>query len=270
MNLNRKIIEKNCEEFFALYDFTRDNIRRMCERKIIHTRSVAGNCDLLAKELGLEPYDCDLAWTAGELHDFARFGQAVVTKTFRDSERYNHAHLGASLLFTHGMIEDIIPDYDRMSVTDKKVLEKAVYHHSDYELPDTLDERERLFCEIVQDADRIDIFRNIVESGWDDMYGCSKEELLSSKISPDIATALLHSVMADYNKRKTPADCFLAHMALCFGLQSDAARKTAAGQGFIYKLLDITFKDPYDQNVFAGIRSNIEAFLKNDTKTRGL
>ena len=67
MNLNRKIIEKNCEEFFALYDFTRDNIRRMCERKIIHTRSVAGNCDLLAKELGLEPYDCDRMQRAKQL-----------------------------------------------------------------------------------------------------------------------------------------------------------------------------------------------------------
>ena len=104
---NKNEIKRNCDEFFSLYDVTNARVHDMCKAKQIHTDAVAANCIHIAEYLGLSEYDCDLAWIIGELHDFARFGQAVVTKTFRDSDRYHHAKFGARLLFKHGMIEDI-------------------------------------------------------------------------------------------------------------------------------------------------------------------
>ena len=70
-------IRKNCEEFFELYDITRDEIYEMCVLKKIHTRAVATNCTRISTAMGLDEYDCDMAWVIGELHDFARFAPEV-------------------------------------------------------------------------------------------------------------------------------------------------------------------------------------------------
>ena len=104
-------IKKQCVDFFSLYNDTKIGVREMCIRKRIHTHAVADNCYRISSYLRLDEYDRDMAWVIGELHDFARFGQAVVTGSFRDTAEYDHAKMAVSLLFKHKMIEDIIPDY---------------------------------------------------------------------------------------------------------------------------------------------------------------
>ena len=254
-------IQENCETFYGLYNVTRGEVLEMCELKRIHTRNVAENCLRIAANMGLDDYDRDLAWVIGELHDFARFGQAVVTNSLDDSERYNHAHLGARLLFTHGLINDIIPDFERISPEDQRVMETAVYHHSDFRLPEDLSEREMLFCRIIREADQLDIFRTIAESSWEINYGCSREELLDGDISADIEAAFYRHTLADYSKRVTPADYHMAHIALCFGLASASARQRAAEQGFLKKMMDIRFFRPEVQRKYEQMKAEVERFL---------
>ena len=241
---NKKQIKKNCEDFFALYNMTTGDIGAMCKRKITHSREVAKNSLYLAKELKLNEYDATLAWIIGYLHDFARFGQAIVTRTFKDSDRYNHAHMGAKLLFRRGMIEDIILNYDEVANEDKIVMRKAIYHHSDLVLPDNLTEREILFCDIIREADKIDIFRAITKAGYKEMYGADKAEIAKTDISPEIEMAFYNHTTADYKKRKTLADFLLAHQALFFGLDLPAARQKVLKDGYFNKMFDIKFSNP--------------------------
>jgi len=258
---DKAAIEKTCEEFFSLYNVTRGRTREMCITKIIHTRAVAENCAYIAEYSGLNEHDCDLAWTIGELHDFARFGQAIVAKTFRDDDRYNHAKFGAQLLFQHGMIEDIIDNWREIPDADKIVIENAVRYHSNYKLPDDLTERERLFCEIIQEADRVDIFRAIVTSGWQTIYGHSKEEILASDISDEILATFPRHEMADYSKRVLPADYHMAHIALGFGIKSSVARKRAMEQGYLRQMMDIEFSQPTVQEKFLRAKNCVEEFF---------
>ena len=255
-------IKQRCNEFFSLYDVTNARTYDMCKAKQIHTNAVAANCIHIAEYLGLSEYDCDLAWTIGELHDFARFGQVVVTKTLRDSDRYNHAKFGARLLFKHGIIEDIMLNYREVDDEDKVVMEKAIYHHSDFKLPDDLTERERLFCDIVREADQIDIFRTIATSGWQTIYGHSRDEILSADISDAILAAFPRHELADYSKRTTFADYHLAHIALCFGLKSAAARRRAIEQGWLQQLMDIKFSNPTVQAKYLRAKRCVEEFLQ--------
>ncbi len=255
-------IKRNVDDFFSLYDVTKARIRDMCTAKKIHTNAVAANCVFIAEHLGLNEYDRDLAWTVGELHDFARFGQAVVTQTFRDNDRYNHAKFGARLLFKHGMIEDIMSDFDKVSDADKLVMERAVYHHSDFKLPDDLTERERLFCDIIREADQIDIFRTIATSTWEMIYGHGRDEVLSTDISDAILSAFPRHELADYSKRVTLADCHLAHIALCFGLKTAAARRRAIEQGYLQQLMNIEFSNPQVQQKYLAAKRCVEEFLQ--------
>ena len=254
-------IRSNSEEFYALYNITRGEVRQMCELKIIHTRAVAENCFRIAKSMGLSEYDRDMAWVIGELHDFARFGQAIVTNSLDDSDCFNHAHLGTRLLFTHRLIEDIIPHFDQICEEDRRIMESAIYHHSDFHLPENLSNRELMFCKIIREADQLDIFRTIVESGWEINYGCSREILLQGYISEPIEAAFYRHTLADYSKRVTPADFHMAHIALCFGLDSYSARRRAVEQGFLDKMMDIRFFRSDVQQKYMRMKAEVGAFL---------
>lgn len=267
LTFDREAIERNCEEFFGIYENFKGRDYDMCMAKLEHTRIVASNCEVIAKSFGLDDYEVDLAWIIGELHDFARFGQIVVTHTFKDSDDYNHAHVGAWLLFEYNMAEDIIPNFDEIPEEDKEVIKKAIYHHSDFHLPDDLTERERFFCNVIRDADQLDIFRTIVVSGWETIYGRSKEEILASDFSDAIVQAFYKHELADYSKRVTPADFHLAHIALCFGLRSEAALKRVVEQGYLAQMMDIEFVNPQVQKKFEDITKQVEGHLPRPLKS---
>ncbi len=258
---DRKEIERRCEEYFSVYDLTQERTRKMCEAKTEHSRIVASNCENIARGLNFDRYDTDLAWIIGELHDFGRFGQIVVTKTFRDTDKWNHAHLGASLLFKHELVDDLISNWDEVDEEDRVVMEKAVYHHSDFRLPEDLTPRERTFCTLIQEADQTDIFRTIVKSGWETIYGHTKEEILDSDFSDAIVQAFFCHELADYSKRTTYAGYHLAHIALCFGLKSKAARHRVAEQGYLEQMMDIEFTHPAVEEKFQQITAEVRNYL---------
>lgn len=261
VEFDKEEIRRRVEEYFSIYNISRERTREICDAKIEHSRIVASNCESIAKNQGLDRYDTDLAWIIGELHDFGRFGQIVVTRTFKDSDRWNHAHLGAKLLFTYGLVDDLIPNWDEVCEEDRIVLEKAVYHHSDFRLPDDLTERELAFCRLIQEADQIDIFRTIVQSGWETIYGHTKDEILASDFSDDIVQAFYRHELADYSKRVTFADFHLAHIALCFGLHAKAARIKVIEQGYLAEMMDIEFTQPAVEKKFEQIKAEVNAFL---------
>lgn len=214
---DRREIEHRCEEYFSIFDeITQKRMYDMCRAKIEHSRIVASNCELTANDLGLSRYDTDLAWLIGELHDFGRFGQVIMTLTFRYSDAWNHAHFGTHLLFDAGLVDNLAPEWEDICAEDRTVVRKAVHHHSDFRLPDGLTTRERVFCSLIREADQMDIFRTIVGSGWKTIYGHTKEEILSSGFSDAIVRAFFRHELADYSKRATFADYHLAHIALCF------------------------------------------------------
>ncbi len=265
---DKNIIRENCEDFFSLYNITDGQVRDMCTNKIIHTRYVAQNCTALAQYMGLDEYDTALAWIIGELHDFARFGQIVNTKTFTDSDRFNHAKLGARILFVHGMIKDIIPNYSEVCEQDRTVMYKAVYYHSDFALPDDLTDRERLFCNIIRDADKLDIFRNSTVGGWEVTCGWTEEEIFSSDISPKVEEAFYQHRTANNADCVLPADSHLRHIAMCFGLVYEAARKRAIEQGYLHRLMEHDFERPDVQKRYIKMRKQVEKFLRSKILTQ--
>ena len=258
---NKKKIEEECENFFNLYDVTKGRTREMCLAKQIHTHAVAENCFLFAKGEGMNEYDCDMAWVIGELHDFARFGQVIATQSYFSRTEFDHAKLGARILFAHGMITDIIKNYDEVPEEDRLVMEKAVYHHSDFKLPDDLTEREYLFCDLIRQADRTDIFRLNAESGFQTVYGHSEEEIMATDISDAVYDCFINQEMVEFSKVKTLADQHLVGVALVFGLEFPSARKRTIEQGYLKQLLDVTFSASENQEKYLKMKKSVEDFL---------
>lgn len=130
-------------------------------------------------------------------HDVGRFEQLRVTGSFRDNElkKYyphleDHGDLGALLMRQHGILNDLTPNsqlYDEQimnvirlhSKINQDLLDESIYSYisafKNYDLESLLlssksskelEMLTRINTAIVQDVDRLDIFRKIVRGIW--------------------------------------------------------------------------------------------------------
>lgn len=133
----------------------------------------------IAQSLALPPEDVDLAWLSGILHDVGRFEQLRRYNTFIDAQSVSHAALSVAVLFDDGRIRDYLDDAGADAL-----LRTAVEWHSAFRLPEALDDRTRLFCQILRDADKIDILRVNVETPMEEIYNVSTAALRRSPVTP--------------------------------------------------------------------------------------
>ena len=174
--------------------------------KIHHTYRVAALCEQIGRSIALEGTALDLAWLCGMLHDVGRFEQLRRFGTFDDSKSIDHARAGVQVLFEQGHIRDYLDDD-----SEDAMLRTAVEWHSAYRLPDGLDERTVMYCNILRDADKIDILRVNVETPLEDIYNVTTAELLASPVTPAVQQAFYehHAVLRSIKQH--PADHAVGH-----------------------------------------------------------
>ena len=125
----------------------------MIKLRFYHSYRVMDLCRQIAENLKLSDEDTQLAMTIGLLHDYARFEQWKNYETFSDIKSIDHGDLGVKLLFEDKEIEKFGIKEEYYSV-----IYDAIKYHNKYSYPDDLDERNKLFCKIIKDADKLDIF----------------------------------------------------------------------------------------------------------------
>jgi len=131
-------------------------VNQNIELKEIHTLNVAKHAVNIAKSLNLTEKEVNTAEIIGLFHDIGRFEQFKKYKTFRDAFSENHATLGIKILEENKVLEDL----DDIS---QRIIIKAISLHNTKELLDNLNEEDSLFCKLIRDADKLDIFRIIIE-----------------------------------------------------------------------------------------------------------
>ena len=218
----------------------------------------------------------DLAWVCGMMHDIGRFEQVTRYGTFSDADSVDHAGLGADLLFREGLIGDYFPEAGAETddsvgagtengvtawlTSDRRaLLELAVRSHSLYRLPEGLTQEETMYCNILRDADKVDIFRVNTETPLEDIYNVSTAELKASGLSEEVKRCFLekHTVLRAY--KKLPADFVVGHICLAFELIYPKSRELAKEQGYINKLLAFESDDPDTRRFFEYMRAHIWA-----------
>ena len=249
MDNKKKCFYKVFEEYAEKYDLNDPKIYL----KYIHTGKVANNSERIAKSLGFSEKDVFLAWKSGMLHDIGRFEQLRRYGTFMDAESIDHAEFGADLLFCEGMIEQFEVDAEEYSL-----IECAIRNHSCYRLPENLTEREKIFCDLIRDADKVDIFRANYETGMDKIYNVTMEELKTSPITPEVFEAFMegHSVLRSLKKHCI--DHLAGHLALSFELNYEESRKLVKEQGYLKKLADFASENPETQKLLQVMRERLQ------------
>ena len=167
-SVDRERVRRAFADYTDRYDSQNPRIRL----KIDHTYRVAALCDAIAKDLELGVEDTDTIWCIGMLHDIGRFEQVRRYDTFSDADSLPHADLGVEILFSEGAIRDYLPDPGRDGL-----IQTAIACHSLYRLPQALSEKERPFCRIIRDADKIDILKVNTLTPMEEIYGTTREKL---------------------------------------------------------------------------------------------
>ena len=90
--------------------------------------------------------------------------------------------------------------------------------HSAYRLPEGLSGEEQACCDILRDADKIDIFRVNCDTPLEDIYNVTTEALRASPVSDAVRSCFLNRTAVQRSVRRTPADYVVAHLCLVFEL----------------------------------------------------
>jgi hypothetical protein len=281
-SLDRKKVEKVFSDYANNYDLSDVKIHL----KAVHTYHVAENADRIAESIGLERPDRDLAWLLGMLHDIGRFEQLRQYHTFTDGISVNHAMLSADILFgkDHFKADDkkdresnrpigCLPDdasskqapLIRSFIDDPSkdpLIEKAIRLHNVFRLPVDLTEREQTYCDILRDADKIDIFRVNVETPRTEIYDLTEEEFLTSDLSDEV----FQSVMDHQNVLRRPGltaiDKIVSHFALVYGLVYRESIVLTKEQGYLDQMLQTTSENLKTEEKLSKIRDEIRKYME--------
>ena len=222
---------------FAAYVSAYDPDNERIALKVTHTYRVAALAERIANGIGLGAADVDLAWLVGLLHDIGRFEQVRRFDTFRDADSVSHAALGVSVLFDEGRIRDFLDEDPQVD----GLVRQAVALHSGYRLPEGLDGRTRMFCDILRDADKVDIIRTVSASTPQTILGCDERGLARSRVSAAARRAFAERRCMLRAERTGPADILVGFACFAFELAYPESRRAMREQGYLAGLLEHPF-----------------------------
>ncbi len=250
------IDRKKVREQFASYTRNYNAEDPKIALKIAHTYRVADNCEKIAASIGLSGEDADFAWLSGMLHDIGRFEQVKRYNTFIDSQSVDHAEFGADLLFGKELLAPHY--YDERSYDE--MLETVIRQHNKYRIDAKVAGRTLTFCNILRDADKVDILRVNVETPMEEIYNVSEEELLSSGVSEKVMAQVREHHAVNRDVMVSPAEHLIGHIALAFELVYPKSREIAREQGYLKKMFDFPSRNESTLKALRDTRAELEAF----------
>lgn len=237
--------------------------------KIDHTYRVAGLCQEIASGIDLSEEDIDIAWLIGMLHDIGRFEQVRRYNTFSDAESIDHAQFGADLLFKESLIDAYLGMNTENAISegivDKPtldIIELAIRNHSSYRVQEGLSDRQLMFCNIIRDADKIDILRVNTELPLEEIYNVSTEELKKAAITEEVLEAFYEEHAVLRSLKKASVDNVIGHISLCYELVYSISFDIVRRQGWIYKLLDFQSDNAETAIKMEGVRQHMSEYLE--------
>lgn len=234
------------------YDETNENIKR----KIGHSIRVMNVSEKLAIKVGLSEEEVKVAALIGLLHDIGRFKQYQKYHTYKDLESVDHAKIGIKLLFFENKIREYILDnqYDN-------IIKKAILQHNQYRLNKRfLTEKEKLFCQILKDADKIDILFEAITMFWNS----KKKQMEESIISKDVYEAFMDETLIRHEIKKTLADQVIGILSFIYDINLKESFEMILEGNYLNQIIyRFHFSKDDTKNKFEKIHEKIESYIGN-------
>lgn len=215
--------------------------------KETHTGYVTSISIELAKHLGLDTHDVQLAEIMGLFHDVGRFRQYSIYKTFNDAQSEDHADLGLKVM-------DELPFFKELSPEDEALVRFAIKNHNKKDIEPTDDRRKLLFAKLLRDADKLDIYR-VLSPYLDQKNAHKMPKFIKGKdrpdISPDFVEKFVNGEQVDYRMIRTNGDRKLVRLMWVYDVNFSWTLRKIREKGYISRIIDAL---PMDENVERGVK----------------
>lgn len=125
-------------------------------RKRDHSYRVLENAVRIASSLNLDENELFLIKIMALFHDLGRFTQYEKYETFVDSKSENHANLSIKCIDDNHLLKEI-------NKSDADLVKKCIFLHNEKDLPEEINEKTKMYANILRDADKLDFFKNMVD-----------------------------------------------------------------------------------------------------------
>ena len=152
--------------------------------------------------------------------------------------------------------------YDRLNKSDMEMLELAIRCHNMYRIPQGLNRREQAFCNVLRDADKVDIFKVNIDTPLEEIYNTTTEELMKSDITDEVLKAFDEEHCILKAIRRTPADTVIGHVSLAYELVYDESVRITVEQGYLAKLMHFHSDNEETNRKMAMVREKMDSYVK--------
>ncbi|MDD4036427.1 MAG: HD domain-containing protein [Bacilli bacterium] len=197
----------------------------------------------LAKSLDLSDEEIEVAGIIGLLHDIGRFIQIRDYNTFNDNKSIDHALLGVKILFEDNLIESFCKDKNYYSI-----IKKAIFYHNKYSLPNNLDKKTLMFCKIIRDADKLDIFQIKYDENIDDK---------NKEISEKVLMAFLNEELVLTKDLEMPGDYIMFYISFIFDINYDYSFNQIVEKNYMNSFIEKLSVDNIEQ-----IKTKVDEYIR--------
>jgi len=229
-------------------------IEKNIDLKIRHTFRVCNNVSRIAKSLGMEQEDLDLAEVLAIFHDIGRFEQLKVFGSFNDRITVDHAKLGLKVLNS----SEVFCGFPK---SERRLLCRAIWLHNKYEIPEKERSDAVLFSRLIRDADKLDIL-GVINEHFEcrDLHPNSALDLgMKDKpgFSREAVSEILQGKMVRIPVLETMNDMRLMYLSWVFDIYFPVTLSCIDEKGYLTRLLSNL---PDDPEIFK-VRNFVEDYL---------
>ena len=168
--------------------------------------------------------------------------------------------MGVKVLFEDEKIKDFIPDTREYDQTIKNAIE----YHNKFKVPDELSEKDKMFCKIIRDADKLDILEIFVINGEDTiLIGKNNGYEVTPNITKEFLDALFQGKQIDRKYQKYFLDWYLNTLTFLFDINYAKSFEIIKDKKYIDTTIDLIEKIvPEDKEIFEKIREYMNNYIK--------
>jgi len=249
---------KKAEQEFTNYTSKYDMHESHIERKVQHTFRVEDICESIAISLKMNEEEINLAKLIGLLHDIGRFEQYTRYKTYNDHQSIDHGDFGVQILKEN----DYIRKYIETDQYDDVIL-KAIKNHNKYSIEENINEKEKLYCKIIRDSDKLDIIYQATNQMWQDNIKDIEKQVVSSKVLEQfLEKQVVNKKYIDYD-----IDRVVVIFAFIYDLNFEVSYKIIKENKFIDKIIArFNFQKEETKEIMEEIRKVANDYIYNKVK----
>ncbi len=252
----KKWFDRYVSGFYGNDEFVNANLKL----KEDHSRRCCDEMLYLTDRLDLQGNQSRIAEIIALLHDIGRFEQFGKHGTYVDLRSVNHCRLGLDVIEKTRILDDV-------DAAERKFITQAVELHGTKELPSDLDGDGRLYCELIRDTDKLDIYYIATEG-----YKAYERDPANFKLeielphdsgySPQMIEDILTGRRIAYEKLQTWDDMKLLQLGWVYDINYTATLERIKKRGFLEQIISYLPADKNIEKVAGKILGYVDQRLK--------